>query len=97
MNIITLLQQHPLLCADLENLGISRQHMYDAAEEITRQLGGNGSFNLCYVLAALNGKEFVRSVDSRSIAEQLDLSPSLAQSMVLLIAPWVERFELAAV
>ena len=97
MNINTLLQQHPLLCADLENIGISRQHMYDAATEITRQLGGNSNFNLCYVLAALNSEEFIRSVDSRTIAEQLNLSPSLAQSMVLLIAPWVERFELSAV
>lgn len=97
MNIVTLLQQHPLLCADLKNLGLSRRHMHNAAIEISQQLGGNQEFNLCYVLAALNSREFVRTIDAAPIATSLDISAALAQSIVLMIAPWVERFQLKAV
>ena len=97
MNFVTLLQQHPLLRADLKSLGLSHNHMQDAAAEISGQLGGNAQYNLCYVISALNSKEFVRVIDTALLAERINVSPSLAQSAIMLFAPWVDQFQLQAV
>lgn len=96
MNFVTLLQQHPLLCADLQGLGLSRNNMQEAAAEITTQLGGCREFNMCYVIAALNSREFIRRIDTAAIARRLQISPSLAQAVVLMFAPWVNQFQLQA-
>ncbi len=97
MNFVTLLQQHPLLRADLESLGLSHNRMQDAAVEISGQLGGEAQYNLCYVISALFSKEFVRMIDAASLAKRVNITPSLAQSVILVIAPWVDRFQLQAV
>ncbi len=96
MNFVTLLQQHPLLRADLKSLGLSHNHMHNAAVEISSQLGGSEQFNLCYVMSALNRKEFVRVIDASLLARQLGITPSLAQAAVMMFAPWVDEFHLHA-
>ncbi len=96
MNIMTLIQRHPLLMADLRNLGLSHRHLDDMAENISTQLGGAPDFNLCYVLTALDCKEFIRSIDINAVAQFMKIRPSLAQSAVLTLAPWVGRFAVNA-
>ena len=96
MNIMTLIQRHPLLMADLRNLGLSHSHLDDMADNISTQLGGAKDFNLCYVLTALDCKEFVRSIDIHAVANFMNIAPSLAQSAVLTLAPWVGRFAVNA-
>ncbi|MEQ8692278.1 MAG: hypothetical protein RIC89_15765 [Pseudomonadales bacterium] len=97
MNLVSLLDRHPLLRADLTQLGLSIPDIQDVARLITLQLGGSTELNLCYIMADLDREAFVRSVDVTPIATQLEISPSLAQSAVLLFAPWIEQFQLSAV
>ena len=97
MNIMSLIHQHPLLFADLKNLGLSHSELQTLARTVTVQLGGQNENNLCYVLAALDCREFVRLADTTEIAERASIAPSLAQSAILTIAPWIDRFQLRAI
>ena len=75
MNIMTLIQRHPLLRRDLMDLGIDRPRLNQIAASITRQLGGTdgdrpGSAetpapNLCFVLHRMDRSRFVSSIDAR--------------------------------
>ena len=97
MNIMSLIHQHPLLFADLKNLGLSHDELQTLAHTVTLQLGGETDHNLCYVLAALNCSEFIRLADTGEIAQSAKIAPSLAQSAILTIAPWIDRFQLRAI
>ena len=97
MNILNLIYQHPLLKADLTNLGLGDRHLKTVAGEIGCQLGGSAEFNLCYVLSALNRSQFVKAIDVSALADCVEINPSLAQSIVLTIAPWVDRFQVRAI
>ncbi len=92
MNVMTLIEQHPLLRADLYAYGLPNSTVTDVAHAISEQLGGAHN-NLCHVLAQLSTREFVRRVDTRQLAEGTDLHPPLAQSIVLTLAPWVGQFK----
>ncbi|MEM7000992.1 MAG: hypothetical protein AAF529_09400 [Pseudomonadota bacterium] len=96
MNIQSLIHQHPLLFADLRALGLSLTHLNKIAANLSAQLGGAPDFNLCYVLAALDGREFTRAIDVRELAAKSEITSALAQAVVLTIAPWVARFRLRA-
>lgn len=97
MNIMSLIHQHPLLFADLKNLGLSHAELNALARTVTMQLGGESDHNLCYVLAALDCNEFIRLADTSEIATRAKIAPSLAQSAILTIAPWIDRFQLRAI
>lgn len=97
MNIMSLIHQHPLLFADLKNLGLSHTELRNLAQTVTIQLGGERGNNLCYVLASLDCREFARLTDPSEIARRAQIAPSLAQSAILTIAPWIDRFQLRAI
>ena len=80
MNILSLIHQHPLLFADLKNLGLSHSELDSLAHTVTSQLGGKDDQNLCYVLAALDCREFVRLTDTSEIAARIGIDTALAQS-----------------
>ena len=63
MNVMTLIRQHPLLFADLKNLGLSHNTLHHAATILSVQLGGSAEYNLCNVFASMNAREFIRLVD----------------------------------
>jgi hypothetical protein len=98
MNVATLIKQHPLLTADLRNLGLTNRTLHAVADDISTQLSGDKqghkSFNLCYIFNGLSSGEFVKAVDAKKVAEEANLSPALAQTIVLTIAPWVDKFQL---
>ena len=96
MNITTLIRQHPLLLADLKNLGLTHRQLNTLALIVGEQLGGNANYNLCYIFAALTTREFVAAVDVQALATHLNTSPALAESAVLMLAPWIGRFEIDA-
>ena len=95
MNIMNLIQQHPLLFADLKSLGLPTITIQRVADEISVQLGGSKDFNLCFVLSALDRRGFMEATNVAEIAKVTSLPPSLVQSMVLTVAPWVDRFRTA--
>lgn len=97
MNILTLIHQHPLLAADLKNLGISHAELQAIANAITIQIGGQGSQNLCRILAGMGSREFVHLTNASDVAQTAAIEPALAQSAILLIAPWINRFQLRAI
>lgn len=97
MNIHSLIARHPLLHADLCDLGLSHIQVHHVAKEICCQLVGTSEFNMCYVLSALNCTDFVKALDATQIAGYAGIHPSVAQSAVMTIAPWVDRFRLQAV
>ena len=91
MNLNLLIERHPLLHADLRNLGLSYRHVLAVGRRISAQLGGiNG--NLSHVLERLDRAGFVAAVDVQDIASEAGITPALAQASVFTIAPWVERF-----
>ncbi len=92
MNVMTLIRQHPLLHADLANLGLNSHALNTAAARITEQLGGDSDHNLCFVLSALDCQDFVSLVDVADVAGHAGLSNPLAQSLVFILAPWVGKF-----
>ena len=94
MNVLTLIQRHPLLHADLKNLGLGSGALSALASSLTTQLGGDPGKNLCFVLSALNCQEFVRIVSAAEVAAEAGISPTLARTAVATIAPWVDRFEM---
>lgn len=94
MNVSSLIKQHPLLTADLQNLGLNNRTLNVVADDISAQLGGNRSPNLCYVLSTLSCGEFVQAVDTTKIADEANISPAIAQAIVQTIAPWVDNFQL---
>ena len=99
MNVYTLIQQHPLLHADLKNLGITSCTLRQVAADLSAQLGpdsNDSGHNLSYVFAALDRRTFVRLVNTRRLAEAGQIQPAKAQSIVLLIAPWIDAFALQA-
>ena len=93
MNVMTLIRKHPLLGADLHNLGVANTTLNEVADTVTEQLGGSRDYNLCYVLSTLNSREFVRCIDVHALAKRARIPESLAQSIVLTIAPWVNQFK----
>ncbi len=94
MNVMRLINQHPLLRAELHQLGIANTTLRDVADQLDRQLGGHSNYNLCYVLSTLTGREFARSIDIAHLAQRVPLAPELLQSIVLIIAPWIEQFRM---
>ena len=93
MNVMTLIEQHPLLRADLYAHGLPNSKIDAVADAISEQLGGAHN-NLCHVFAQLSTREFVRRVDTRQLAEGTQLHPPLAQSIVFTLAPWVGQFKI---
>jgi len=93
MNVMTLIRQHPLLYADLKNLGLNSEALNAAARQISAQLGGAPGSNLCYVLSALSSHEFVQLINAAEVATESDTTPAVAQSMVFMLAPWVGQFQ----
>ncbi len=93
MNVLSLIKQHPLLYADLVNLGICGAALSRAARQISAQLGGDDD-NLCFIFSALSAREFVSLVDTGDLARHSNLPPPLAASMVMTMAPWVGQFRL---
>lgn len=93
MNVMTLIKQHPLLYADLKNLGFSGKTLDAAAEQISAQLGGAPGSNLCYVLSALSSEEFVQLINPAEVATESATTPAVAQSMVFMLAPWIGQFQ----
>ena len=92
---MNLIQQHPLLFADLKGLGLPTTSIHRIADQISVQLGGSEDYNLCYILTALDSKQFVANTDVANIAMQTHTPPCLVQSVVLTLAPWVDRFRMA--
>ncbi len=91
MNLNLLIERHPLLHADLRNLGLSYLHVLAVGRRISAQLGGmNG--NLSQVLEGMDRAGFVAAIDVKDIAADAGITPALAQASVFTIAPWVERF-----
>ncbi|MEM7100745.1 MAG: hypothetical protein AAF541_20955 [Pseudomonadota bacterium] len=95
MNIMNLIQQHPLLFADLKGLGLPTTAIHRIAKEISVQLGGSEEYNLCFILTALNSDEFVANTNVAEIANHTHTPACLVQSVVLTLAPWVDRFRMA--
>ena len=94
MNMFALIRQHPLLFADLKHLGIPTIKIRSLADEVSQQLGGDQAPNLSLVLNSLNSEQFVAATDVSLLADRTGLAPSTVQSCVLLMAPWVGRFQL---
>lgn len=95
MNVINLIRQHPMLSADLQSLGLPHTRLVALADNISAQLGGGYQQNLYQVLSALTSTDFVRRVNVSTLASDSDISPVLAQSAILMIAPWVGQFHSA--
>ena len=93
MNIMTLIERHPLLRADLYAYGLPNAKIATLAAAISAQLGCQQS-NLCQIFAALSTREFVQAVDTRALADGANLPPCLTQSIVLTLAPWIGRYEI---
>ena len=94
MNVMLLIRQHPLLFADLKNLGVSHNTVHRVASALSTQLTdtppreeGRGP-----AFAVIDADEFVRRTSAAPIATELDIAPALVQSMILMIAPWIDRF-----
>lgn len=94
MNVLTLIQRHPLLHADLRSLGLTHKSVAGVAQNLSAQLGGDPAENLCFVLSGLNCREFLDVVSAGAVAEEAGISETLAQSAVNTIAPWIDRFEM---
>jgi hypothetical protein len=95
MNVLTLIDRHPLLRADLHAYGLPNTQVDHVAAAISEQLGGVDG-NLCHVMATLSTKEFVHAVDTRAVADGANLSPSLVQSIILTLAPWIGQFKVTS-
>ena len=83
MNIMNLIQHHPLLFADLKGLGLPTITIQRVADELSMQLGGSKDFNLCFVLSALDRRRFLDATDVAEIAK----ATSLPRSSDLVLAP----------
>ena len=98
MNMMNLVQQHPLLYVDLQNLGLATTTIHALADQMSIQLGGdtqfNSDLNLCYTLAEMDKRQFVQAVDVAALAKNANVSTSLAQAAIFTLAPWVDRFRL---
>ncbi len=100
-----LIRQHPLLIADLRDLGLADAQVDCVARYLSLQLGPvkhmhtseqlseRAEYNLCYVLEALDTRTFTKAIDTKLLAEHASLTPAFAQSIILMIAPWVDRFK----
>ena len=87
-----LIRQHPLLFADLKNLGVSHNTVHKVATALSTQLNDAPPRAEAGLIAALDADEFVRRTSAAPIAAELDIAPALVQSMILMIAPWIDRF-----
>ncbi len=88
-----LIRQHPLLFADLKNLGVSHNTVHKVASALSRQLSERPPRAVERLrITALDTNEFVRRTSAAPIADELGIAPALVQSMILMIAPWIDRF-----
>ena len=95
MNVVTLINRHPLLRADLLACGLTAAAVQRVAMQISTQLGSPDG-NLCHVLHTLSTRDFVHAIDTQQVAQQTGIPAPVAQSVVLTLAPWVGRFQLTA-
>lgn len=93
MDIMTLIRKQPILFADIKNLGLSHCTIHRLADGMTVQLGGHKDYDLDAVLHDMTSRDLMRLVDPRALAEQTKLNLALVQSVVLLVAPWVGRYD----
>lgn len=96
MNVVTLIEQHPLLKADIRAYGLPPAKIKTLALGISAQLG-SAEGNLCNVLNGLSTREFIQQINAGEIAAQSGISPPVAQSIVLTLAPWIGQFQVARI
>ena len=92
MNISSLLQSAPELVGGLKDLGFDDGKISEMAGEIGAQLGGNDGFDFTDMLTGLQGDSFLQLLDVNALAENLLISPEIAQQALAMIAPAVANF-----
>ena len=96
MNVVNLIEQHPLLHADIRAYGLPPAKITGIARDISAQLG-SADGNLCHVLNSLSTREFVKQINAGSVATENGISAPLAQSIVLTLAPWIGQFQVSRI
>ncbi|MCR9261442.1 MAG: hypothetical protein NXH95_17110 [Pseudomonadaceae bacterium] len=96
MNVVNLIEQHPLLHADIRAYGLPPAKITGIARDISAQLG-SADGNLCHVLNGLSTRDFVKRINAGVVATENGISAPLAQSIVLTLAPWIGQFQISRI
>ncbi len=92
MNIMDLLEGVPGLLDSVKEAGVADDQLPGLGSALGQQLGGDDGFDFTDLLGGLDLENFVSQIDIGQLAEQVGISPAIAEQVVALIGPKVADF-----
>ena len=92
MDVLDLLKGAPGLLDEIRQAGVPDDTIADLGAALGQQLGGGDGFDFTDLLAGLDLESFLARVDAAALAEQVGISPAIAESVVSLIGPKIAEF-----
>jgi hypothetical protein len=92
VNVLDLMNGVPGLLDELRETGLPDDKLPDLGSAIGRQLGGDDGLDFTDLLGGLDLDGFLAKVDVASLAEQVGITPALAQQVIATIGPKVAEF-----
>lgn len=92
MDVLDLMKGVPGLVDQLRATGLPDDKLPDLGSAIGQQLGGEDGLDLTDLLGGLDLDSFLGGTDVAALAEQVGISPALAQQVLSVIGPHVAEF-----
>ena len=92
MDVTSLLKDSPDLISALTEGGLPTDKVDDLGASIGNQLAGGGLGDLTELLGGLDLDSFLGKIDIGALAQDVGISPEIAQMAVSLIGPKVAEF-----
>jgi hypothetical protein len=92
MDVVDLLKNAPGLLEALQQTGVPQDKLSSLGGAIGDQLGGSDGFDLTDLLGGLDLDNFTSKINADSLAEQVGISPEIANQAIALIGPIIADF-----
>jgi len=92
MDIMDLLKNAPGLLDSIQQAGVPEDKVSGLGNAIGQQLGGSDGFDFTDLLGGLDLDSFTSKVDVSALAEQVGISPEIAQQALALVGPKIAEF-----
>jgi len=93
LNVLTLIQQHPLLQADLVHQGVPYKTLGPLADSIALQLGSSAD-NLSQLFSKLTYAQCMDALDAGQVAQASGISAPAATAALQSVAAFIDEYEL---
>lgn len=92
MNIMDLMKNAPGLLDSIQEAGVPADKIGSLGSALEGQLGGSDGFDFTDLLGGLDLDGFLSKIDISSLADQVGISPQVAETVINLIGPKVADF-----